>query len=327
MTKLVTIFGGSGFVGRYVARRMAKSGWRVRVAVRRPNEALFVRTYGAVGQVEPVLANIRDDASTAAAIAGADAVVNCVGTFDAWGKNNFDAVQVEAAERIAKLAQKEGVETLVHLSAIGADKNSESDYQRTKAEGEAKIKRGFPDAVILRPSVIFGTEDQFFNRFAVYAKISPVVPIVGADTKFQPVYVDDVAAAAQQAIVQGKLATTYELGGPEVATFQELIQKMLKITRRKRLIANIPFFAASILAKLLDFGSRISLGLVTNSILRADQVRSLEVDNVVGRKAKTLADLGISAQDMDGILESYLYAHRPYGQYSELTESGKNLNV
>ena len=322
--KLVTIFGGSGFVGRYIARRMAKAGWRVRVAVRRPNEALFVRTYGVVGQVDPVFANIRDDASTWAALRGADAVVNCVGTFDKWGKNNFDAVQVEAAGRIAKLATKEGVARLVHISAIGADKDADSVYQQTKAEGERAVKRGFPDAVILRPSVIFGAEDQFFNRFAGMSKMGPVLPLVGADTKFQPVYVDDVAAAAVAGIMGAK-AGTYELGGPDIASLKELMEKMLRIIRRKRLIVNVPSFAAGIMGLGLDLLARISMGLFTNSILTADQVKSLAHDNVVGNRAKTFKDLKIVPTDMDAVLPEYLYTHRPQGQFTELTESAKTL--
>ena len=326
MPKLVTIFGGSGFVGRYIARRMAKAGWRVRVAVRRPNEAIFVRTYGVVGQVEPVFANIRDDASTLAALRGADAVVNCVGTFDKWGKNNFDAVQTEAAGRIAKLSAKEGVSRLVHISALGADKNSESLYQQTKAAGEKAIKKYFPSAVILRPSVIFGNEDQFFNRFASMAKMMPILPLVGADTKFQPVYVDDVAAAAEAGI-NGASAGIYELGGPDIASFKELMEKMLHITRRKRFVVNMPNFMAKIMAFILDLLGRISLGLFTNEILTGDQIKSLAYDNVVGAKAKGFKALGITPTDMDAVLPEYLYAHRPKGQFTELAESAKGLKT
>ena len=174
MSKLVTIYGGSGFVGRYVARRMAKQGWRVRVAVRRPNEALFVKPYGAVGQVEPVFCNIRDDASVRAAMAGSDAVVNCVGILVREGRNTFGAIQAEGAARIARIATEQGVGRLVHISAIGADAAGDSDYAQSKAKGEAGVLEGFPGAVILRPSVIFGTEDDFFNRFAAMARLSPV---------------------------------------------------------------------------------------------------------------------------------------------------------
>lgn len=247
MSKLVTIYGGSGFVGRYIARRMAKAGWRVRVAVRRPNEALFVKPYGVVGQVEPVFCNIRDDASVRSAMAGADAVVNCVGTFDKSGRNNFRAVQVEGAARIARMAAESGVSRLVHISAIGADPAAESLYSVTKAEGEAAIRSAFPAAVILRPSVVFGPEDSFFNRFAAMTRMGPVLPIAGGATKFQPVYVDDLAKAAEKALTDGHVAGTYEIGGPEVMTFRETMQMMLGVIHRRRLVWNMPFLLARII--------------------------------------------------------------------------------
>ncbi len=219
MSKLVTIFGGSGFVGRYIARRMAKEGWRVRVACRRPNEALFVRSYGAVGQVAPVFCNIRDDASVKAALAGADAAVNCVGTFSKGGANNFDAVQTDGAGRIARLAAEAGLEALVQISALGADVNASSDYARSKGEGEAAVLAAFPNAMILRPSVIFGNEDGFFNRFAAMSRLGPVLPLVGGATKFQPVYVEDVAQAAVAGLTTDA-SGIYELGGPDVDSLQ-----------------------------------------------------------------------------------------------------------
>ena len=272
MSKLVTIFGGSGFAGRYVARRLAKAGWRVRVAVRNPNEAMFVKPYGVVGQVEPVLANIRDDASVRAAMVGARAVVNCVGSFDTRGKNTADAVQAEGATRVARIAAEEGVSRLVHLSAIGADPESESGYTRSKAEGEAGIAAHFPSAVILRPSILFGPEDQFFNRFA--AMPGPVLPIVGADSKFQPVYVDDVAAAVEVAVAGKAEAGVYELGGPEVLTFREMMEQVLDITRRRKLIVNMPFGIAGIMAPLFGLGEVLSLGIVKAPITK-DQIADL----------------------------------------------------
>ncbi|MEX2518401.1 MAG: complex I NDUFA9 subunit family protein, partial [Paracoccaceae bacterium] len=196
---IVTIFGGSGFVGRYVARRMAKRGWRVRVAVRRPNEAIFVRPYGDVGQVEPIQANIRDEASTRRAIDGARAVINCVGILVQDSRQKFAGVHDSGAERIARLSAECGVQRLIHISAIGGDAESGSEYARSKAAGESAVLAAFPGATILRPSIIFGREDDFFNRFAGMAKFSPVLPLVGAETRFQPVYVDDVAAAAARA--------------------------------------------------------------------------------------------------------------------------------
>ncbi|SFR35106.1 complex I NDUFA9 subunit family protein [Litoreibacter janthinus] len=324
MSKIVTIYGGSGFVGRYIARRIAKEGWRVRVAVRRPNEAIFVKPYGAVGQVEPVLCNIRDDASVRAAMHGADAVVNCVGILAPSGKNGFDAVQHEGAERIARLAREEGVAHLVHVSAIGADKDSDSSYAQTKALGEEGVLENFPHAVILRPSIVFGPEDDFFNRFASMSRFGPVLPVVGADTKFQPVYVDDVAQAAVQGILGRAAAGTYELGGPEVATFRELMHTMLDVVRRRRLIVNIPFFVASIMGTSFDILKAVSGGLIAGPLTR-DQVRNLAKDNVVADGAKGFADLNIEPTALEAILPNYLWRFRPSGQYDAIKESARNL--
>lgn len=326
MAKLVTIFGGSGFVGRYIARRMAYDGWRVRVAVRRVNEAGFVRTYGAVGQVAPFGCNVRDDASVAAAVAGADVVINCIGLLEESGRNTFNAVQFEGAERIARLAKDAGVSRMVHLSAIGADADSSSDYARTKAEGEAAILQHMPNATILRPSIIFGTEDQFFNRFADMARFSPVVPVVGAKTRFQPVYVDDVAAAAQAAAEGKATPGVYELGGPEVDTFRGLMQRMLKSIRRRRLIVGLPFWVGSIMGGVFSMASFLSFGLIPRPIT-GDQVKNLRNDNVVADDARGFDDLGITPTAMDAILDDYLWRFRPDGQYNEITKSAKDLKA
>ncbi|MFK7938149.1 MAG: complex I NDUFA9 subunit family protein [Roseovarius sp.] len=324
MSKLVTIYGGSGFVGRYIARRMAKQGWRVRVAVRRPNEAMHVKPYGVVGQVEPVFCNIRDDASVRAVMQGADAVVNCVGTFDKGGKNSFEAVQHQGAERIARIASELEVQHMVHLSAIGADKGSDSLYAQSKAKGEEGILEHMPHAVILRPSVIFGPEDQFFNRFAGLTRFGPVLPVVGADTKFQTVYVDDVAQAAVKGVLGQAAPGLYELGGPDVNTFRELMQQMLGVIRRRRLIVNIPFPVARVMAVGMRVGEILSLGIIPAQIT-ADQVRSLRVDNVVSDGAKTFADLGIRPTALEAILPDYLWRFRPAGQYAAIKESASNL--
>jgi NADH dehydrogenase len=326
MSKLVTIYGGSGFVGRYIARRMAQAGWRVRVAVRRPNEAMHVKPYGNVGQVEPVFCNIRDDDSVRAVMHGADAVVNCVGTFDRKGRNNFQAVQAEGATRIARLAAEEGVSHLVHLSAIGADAQSDSEYAQSKAAGEAGILEHFPQAVILRPSVIFGPEDQFFNRFAAMTRFGPVLPVVGGDTKFQPVYADDVAHAAALGAEGRAGPGIYELGGPEVATFRDLMKVMLKIIRRRRLILNIPFGIAAAMAWVMELVQTVTFGLIPPQITR-DQVRSLRVDNVASEGAKGFADLGIEPAAIEAVLPDYLWRFRPAGQYEAIKESAKNLRV
>ncbi|MGR3269703.1 complex I NDUFA9 subunit family protein [Thalassococcus profundi] len=326
MAKLVTIYGGSGFVGRYIARRMAKQGWRVRVAVRRPNDAIFVRPYGVVGQVEPVLCNIRDDASVAAVMQGADAVVNCVGILAESGKNSFEAVQSEGAARVARLAAENGVEQLVQISAIGADAESASEYAQTKAVGEKAVLDHFPGAVILRPSIIFGPEDEFFNRFAAMARLGPLLPVVGAKTRFQPVYVDDVARAAVMGVLGQAKPGIYELGGPDVHTFRELMVEMLGVIRRRRLVVNIPFWAAGILARLMELGQTLTLGLVSAQITR-DQVANLRRDNVVAPDAKGFTDLGISPVSMEAVLPDYLWRFRPSGQYSEIKESAKNLRT
>ena len=325
MAQLVTIYGGSGFVGRYIARRMAKAGWRVRIAVRRPNEALFVRPYGVVGQVEPVLCNVRDEASVRAAMAGADAVVNCVGTFDAGGKNNFDALQHLAAGRIARLAAELGVARLVHLSALGADIASVSLYAQSKARGEAAVRGHFPGAVILRPSVIFGNEDQFFNRFAALSRLGPVLPLVGAQTLFQPVYVEDVAEAAVAGLTGAARPGIYELGGPAVKSFRDLMADMLVVIQRRKLVVGVPFFVARIGASLLDFAQSMTGGLLHNTILTADQVRSLAADNVVAKAAMGLQDLGIRPKAYESILPEYLWRYRPSGQYAAIKNSAKNL--
>jgi uncharacterized protein YbjT (DUF2867 family) len=325
MAKLVTIFGGSGFIGRYIARRMAKEGWRVRVAVRRPNEAIFVRPYGVVGQVEPILANVRDDDSVRAALHGADAVVNCVGILAEHGKNRFDTVQNEGAARIARLAAEEGVATLVQISAIGADEGSDSRYAATKGLGEAAVLEHFPRAVILRPSIVFGPEDEFFNRFAQMTRLGPVLPVVGAETRFQPVYVDDVARAAVKGVLGEAQPGVYELGGPEVRTFRELMQMMLLIIRRRRLIVNMPFWVAGIMGTVFDGLQAVTLGLFRNGLLTRDQVRNLRRDNVVGEGRRGLEDLGIAPVAMELVLEDYLWPYRPSGQYAAIKESADRL--
>lgn len=327
MSKLVTIYGGSGFVGRYIARRLANEGWRVRVAVRRPNEAMFVKPYGVVGQVEPILCNIRDDASVAAVMHGADAVVNCVGVLNELGKNEFDAVQAEGAERIARIAAEQGVARMVHISAIGADADSSSEYSRTKAQGEAGVLAHMPNAVILRPSIVFGTEDQFFNRFAGMTRMGPFLPLVGAETKFQPVYVDDVAKAAVQGVLGQAEAGIYELGGPEVKSFRALMQQMLGVIHRRRVIIGVPFFAARIMAGVLDIAKFVSFQLFPNHILTRDQLKNLRRDNVVSEGAKGFDDLGIEPATLESVLPDYLWKFRPAGQYDDIQNSAGNLRI
>lgn len=308
---IVTIIGGSGFVGRYIAQAMARRGWRVRVACRRPNEAIFVRPYGVVGQVEPMQCNIRDEASLRAVIKGARAVVNCVGILFESGRNTWE-VQSEGAGRVARVARDEGCERLVQISAIGADPESPSHYGRTKAEGERLVREAFPGAHILRPSIVFGPEDQFFNRFASMARLSPAIPVIGGDTRFQPVWVQDVAAAAAKAAAGEAEPGLYELGGPDVMTFRELMELMLKVIRRRRLVIDLPIWLGKLQGAVLQY--------LPNPPLTLDQVRLLARDNVVSEGARGFAELGIEPASPAGVIETYLYAYRPYGQYATLTE-------
>ena len=326
MAKLVTIYGGSGFVGRYVAQRLAAKGWRVRVAVRRPNEAMYVKPYGVPGQVEPVLCNIRDDASVAAVMKGADAVVNCVGTFDARGRNNFEAVQHEGAERVAKAAAVANVSALVHISALGVEGDQDSDYAESKRKGEAAVLEHFPGAMILRPSVIFGNEDGFFNRFAAMSRFGPVLPLFGGATKFQPVYVEDVAKAAVMG-VEGQASGVFELGGPEAKPLSEWVEVMLATVNRRRIVPNLPFWIGRIMAFGLDMVEICSLGLIKNRILTRDQVKQLHHDSVVSEGAKGLADLGIEPVAAEAVIDSYLWRFRPNGQYDAIRDSAKNLRA
>ncbi len=327
MAGIATIFGGSGFVGRYIAERLAQSGWRVRVAVRRPNEALFVRTYGVPGQVEPVQANVRYPESVDAVVNGADAVINCVGILAENRRQRFSAVHEEGAGNIAAGATRAGASRLVHISAIGASPDSESRYAQSKAAGELAVTTAFDGAVILRPSIIFGPEDSFFNRFAAMARMSPVLPIVRAHTRFQPVYVDDVAKAACIAVEDSSKAGVYELGGPEVMEFGDLMAKMLDVIRRRRLILNLPDFIARAGAFKLELAQLITGGLFSNDVLTRDQIRQLAVDNVVGEYARTFADLGIDPIVMDLVLESYLYRFRPAGEFTAIQESASRTDT
>ena len=325
MTKLVTILGGSGFVGRQIARQMAQAGWRVRVATRRPSQHPDVRTYGVVGQVEPVLCNIRNRDSVRSVVMGADAVVNCCGILAESGKNSFAAVQAEGPALVAEAARDLGVAHLVHVSAIGADVNSDSEYARTKGQGEAAVLAAFPNAVILRPSIIFGTGDAFFNRFAGMARLTPVLPIHGGATRFQPVHVEDVARAAVKAATGQAAPGIYELGGPEVATFRALIERTLAEIRRKRLILDMPGWMARGVARGLGVAQFLTGGLFTNSVLTLDQIRNLGRDNVVAPGAKGLADLGIDPVPLDLILPTYLWRFRPTGQFEAIKESSRGL--
>jgi uncharacterized protein YbjT (DUF2867 family) len=309
---LATVFGGSGFIGRYVVRRLARDGWQVRVAVRRPDEALFLKTAGVVGQVTPVAVNIRNEQSVRLAVSGADLVVNLVGILFQRGPQRFDAVQAEGAGRVAAAATAAGVRTLVHVSAIGADANSPSAYGRSKAAGEIAVRSAFPRAVILRPSIVYGPEDDFFNRFAKMAMVLPVLPLIGGGTtRFQPVYVLDVAEAVARVAENPDLAgKTYELGGPRIYTFRELLTQLLLEVGRRRLLIGLPFALASLQGAIFQVIPFIRPPLTT------DQVRLLKRDNVVSAQAQGLKELGITPTALEPILPTYLDLYRPHGYYS-----------
>jgi uncharacterized protein YbjT (DUF2867 family) len=313
---LATVIGGSGFVGRYVVRALARDGWRVRAAVRRPDLAGFLQPMGGVGQIHPVQCNVRYPASIAAALDGADVAINLVGLLYKSGAQTFDAVHVDGARAMARAARTAGVKRLIHVSAIGADAASKGSYGRTKAAGEAAVLSEFPDAIILRPSIVFGPEDNFFNRFANLARMAPVMPLVGGKTKFQPVYVGDLAQA-MLAATNGiaKPATVYEIGGPEIDTFRGLLEKTQSWAGRSKPYFPMPFW----LAKTAAFGSV----LLPNHLrpLTVDQVRMLQTDNVVSAAAtsegRTLSALGVTApHTMASVVPSYLERYQPKGQYA-----------
>lgn len=307
----ITIFGGSGFIGRYVVARLADSGWTIRVAVRRPERAKFLKPLGNVGQIVPVACSVRDQASVEAAVAGTDAAINLVGILHEHGRQRFATVQAEGAERIAAAAAAAGVERFVQLSAIGADENSTAAYARSKAAGEKAVARHLPGAAIIRPSIVFGPEDGFFNRFAAMARLSPVLPLIGGGkTRFQPVYVGDVADAVVAALeAPGSRGRTYELGGPHVLSFRELMELMLRIIRRRRLLLPLPFGLARVMA--------LPAELLPTPPLTRDQVELLKRDNVVAADAEGLAAFGIRPHSLEVILPTYLDRYRPGGRFTE----------
>ncbi|MBX2806013.1 MAG: complex I NDUFA9 subunit family protein [Hyphomicrobiales bacterium] len=311
---LVTVFGGSGFLGRYVVQALAKNGCRVRVAVRRPNQAVHLQTQGGVGQIHAVQANLRYEDSVKRALEGADAAVNLVGILQPSGKQSFEAVQAEGAGTFAQAAKEAGAKALVHVSAIGADPKSTAAYARSKARGEELIRERFSQSVILRPSIVFGTEDEFFNRFASMARFTPALPLFGGGrTRFQPVYVGDVAKAVVAGLDgRARDGVPYELGGPSTYTFKELLDLIGEYTNRKRGYVSVPFWAAKMQAALLQ--------LLPGAPLTVDQVRMLQSDNVVSsdaiREARTLKELGIDPQAVETIVPHYLVRFRPKGEFS-----------
>ncbi len=320
--RLVTVFGGSGFLGRHTVRALADRGWRVRVASRRPDLAFHVQPQGRVGQIGAVQANLRYPASVAAALRGSDAVVNMVGILSERGRQNFEAVHTFGTRAIVRAARDAGIETLVHVSAIGADPDSASAYARSKGRAEAIVRDAYPEANILRPSILFGPEDDFFNRFAAMARIAPALPLVGGGhTRFQPVYVADVAeAVAKTTLGQGRPGSIYELGGPSVRTFKQLMEFVLSVSGRKRPLVPIPFGAMHYPAMLTEIADALLLGAFPKMLLMTrDQIALLRHDNVVSEAAladgRTLQGLGIEPRAMETIVPSYLYRFRKTGQF------------
>lgn len=316
MPGLVTVFGGSGFLGRHVVRALARRDYRIRVAVRRPDLAGHLQPLGRVGQIHAVQANLRYPDSVAAAVRQAEVAINLVAILYERGRQTFQAVHVEGADAVARAAAAAGAR-MVHVSAIGADANSPSGYARTKAAGEDAVRAAVPGAAIFRPSILFGPEDDFFNRFAAMARLSPVLPLVGGGhTRFQPVFVGDVAEAIARA-VDGEAAggTPYELGGPEVKTFRELMAFVLATTGRRRLLVPLPFRLAALQAAFLQF--------LPKPPLTPDQVKLLRVDNVVSQQAererRTLAAFGIEPTTIEAIVPNYLWRFRKYGQFGRRT--------
>ena len=314
MQNLVTVFGGSGFIGGQTVRRLARAGWRIRVAVRNPNLAHAMRLHGDVGQIDIVQANVRNAPSLRRALEGADVAINLVGILAENGRQGFQAVQAMGARNVAAAAKAQGVTRLVQMSAIGADAASPSKYARTKAEGEAAAREIFPGAVVVRPSIVFGAGDGFFNRFAGMAQLSPVLPLIGGGhTRFQPVYVDDVAqalaGAAGAAEAEGR---TYELGGPGVFSFRQLMELMLAEIGKRRFLAPVPWPIASLMGAAGDFA-----GLAITPPITADQVLLLKSDNVVSGAFPGLSDLGITPATLEAVLPTYLYRYRRGGQYAD----------
>lgn len=307
--KLITVFGGSGFVGRHLIRRLAKTGAVIRVAVRNPELAKFLKPMGDVGQITPFAIDISSEEELAAAVSGADAVVNLIGILAQGGGQYFDEVQGIAPHAMARAAAAAGVRRFVQISAIGADAGSRSDYARTKAAGERGVLDAFPGATILRPSLIFGPEDKLFNRFAALAQIAPVLPVIGAETRFQPVYVGDVADAIMTALHRDDAAgRIYELGGPRSYTMREIMELAMEQSGRSRMLVSVPFGLARIPATFLE--------LVPGKPLTRDQVELLKHDNLPDPARPGLAELGIVPTACEGILPSYLDRFRRGGRFA-----------
>ena len=308
--KLVTIFGGSGFIGRHLVKKLANKGFRIRVAVRNPHLAGFLKIPGKVGQIELHQSNIRDKESIDRVIQGSDIVVNLVGIISETSNQKFNNLHISGIDQISKLAKKNNVRKLIHLSAIGANINSSSRYAFTKGKGEIVLRKNFASATIIRPSIVFGPEDKFFNRFAGIARLSPFLPLFGGGkSKFQPVYVEDLCDAIIKSAENSSLESQIiELGGPQIYDFKQLMEILLKTIKRKRILISLPIGVAYVTGFLFN--------KLPNPLLTIDQVRLLETDNIVSKENLTFADLGIEPKSLVDILPDYLYRYRREGQFS-----------
>lgn len=318
---LVTVFGASGFLGRYVVRALTARGWRVRAAVRNPHTAHELKVIGDVGQVQLMQANLRFPNSVARAVDDADAVINLVSILFESGRQTFESLNVNGPDSIGEACAAAGISNVAHVSAIGADENSASDYSRTKREGEVALRAHVPTADVMRPSIIFGPEDEFFNRFAGLTSFAPALPLIGGGkTKLQPVFVEDVAAAIASSVTQGTTGKTFELGGPQSYTFKALMEFILETTGKKRFLAPVPWFVSN----MMGFGGELAGALpFVKPFLTRDQVENLKIDNVVAEDASGFEAFNIQPATIEAIVPSYLAKYRKYGQFYEKRQTAE----
>ena len=318
----VTIFGGTGFLGRYIVSRLSKLGYIINIVTRTPNEAIFLKTSGNVGQVKITEGSFSNLSNLTSLFNTSDIVINCVGILNEEGDQTFKKLHTDIPEKLAILAKKNGVKKFIHISSIGANPKSDSKYSKSKGIAEVKILKAFPEAIILRPSIVFGSEDQFFNLFSQISCISPILPIVGGSTKFQPVYVDDIAKTVvgvlqTEAPNFKKNNTIYELGGPEIISFNSLMVKMLSIIYRKKLIINLPFWLAKAMCPIILILNKLTFKKIP-LLITEDSVKQLKNDNIVSKEYLSFEDLEIKPKSLDLILPSYLKRYRPRGNFSDL---------
>ena len=320
-SKKVTVFGGTGFLGRYIVQRLARQGWMINVVTRNPSEALFLKTAGYIGQINLVQGDFINFENLKSILKDSNVLINCVGILNESANQKFKFLHSDAPAKLAHYATELGIDKFINISSIGADESSNSEYAKTKGLGEIRIRQAFPDAIILRSSVIFGAEDKFFNLFSSIATLSPVIPVVGGKTLFQPVYVDDIAFAIEKILMDPKLThkngVTYELGGPEVFCFRDLMQKMLSTIKRRRFILEIPFWIANIMCPLVYVANKLSINTIP-LLITTDQIKQLKKNNIVSEKELGFGDLEIFPRVIDAILPTYLNRYRPKGQFCDL---------